>query len=266
MNHLKLGYSIQKYWRELLTFTFATISAYVAFVYRDDPGVSFIFSILLTTVLLILTLYFILKEKDFYYLALDKYADKENWFGSGKFEFDKTNNAYVVADTDAGYIYAKTLLWKDYYLKLEFKILNKCLGVVVRANNLSNYVMLQIRKDAIRPHIRANGGWIPYETNVTGLTYEKDIKDGEWDLLEARVKGEDIEIIIRSKSSIVINKHWKIPSGKITVPIYDKSDEQRKNMTHIMDVVASYDYGSFGFRNGHGERALVKDLLVKNIN
>jgi len=80
MNHLNLGYSIQKYWRELLTFTFAIISAYVAFVYRDDPGVNFIFSILLTTVLLILTQHFVLKEKDSYYLALGKYADKDNSF------------------------------------------------------------------------------------------------------------------------------------------------------------------------------------------
>ena len=44
---------------------------------------------------------FLLQERNFYFVALDDYEDKENWFGAGKFEFDKTNKAYLIADTDA---------------------------------------------------------------------------------------------------------------------------------------------------------------------
>lgn len=270
MNYRKLGYSLQKHWRELLSFVSAIVSSYVAFTFSNQPGYAFWASILLTIILSVTTLYLFLREKDFYFIALDNYSDKENWFGAGKFEFDKTNNAYLIADSDAGYIYSKCLLWGDYLLSGEFKMLNKCLGVILRATDLSNYIMLQINKQdkGIRPHIRANGGWIPYEVKATGLAFEdgKDIKDGKWYKFEFKVKGDLVEICIFNEKEILINKSWRITSGRVSIPVYEKKDDERKSSTHILDIIASYDYGTFGFRNGHGERALIRNLLIKNIN
>lgn len=268
MNYQKLGYSLQKHWRELLSFVSAIVSSYIAFVFSSQPGSTFWASVLLTIILSVVTLYLFLQEKDFYFIALDNYKDKENWFGAGKFEFDKTNNAYLIADTDAGYIYSKCLLWGDYVLNGEFKILNGCLGVIIRAVNLSNYIMLQINKNekGIRPHIRANGGWIPFEVKATGLSLAHDIEDGKWYKFGFKVKGELVEICIYDEKNILINKSWKITSGRLSVPVYEKKDEARKSSSHILDIIASYDYGTFGFRNGHGERALVKNILVKSIN
>jgi len=266
MNYRKQGYSLQKHWRELFTFFSTIVTACVAFIFSGQPGTAFWFTVLLTIILSILTLYFILQEKDFHFLALDNYADKENWFGSGKFEFDKTNKAYLIADTDAGFIFSKCLLWKDYSLRGNFKILNKHLGVILRATDLSNYIMLQITKSSIRPHVRANGGWIPFEIDVTGLTFEKEIKDGKWYEFEFIVKGELVEIRIFNADGMLINKSWKITNGRVSVPVYENEDEGRKSPTHFLDIIVSYDYGAIGFRNGHGERALVKDLLIKSIN
>lgn len=266
MNYKKLGYFLLKSWLELLSFLFAIISASIAYKYISQPGTIFGFSILLTTILLALTLYFHFKEKDLFFIALDNYADKENWFGSGKFELDKRNKAYLVADSDAGFIFSKCLLWKDYSMRGSFKILNKHLGVILRATDLSNYIMLQITKNSIRPHVRANGGWIPYETNTTGLSFEHDIKDGEWYKFEFIVSGELVEIKIFDKKTILIDKSWNITSGRVSVPVYEKEDENRKSPTHILDFIVSYDYGAVGFRNGHGEKALVKDLLINSIN
>jgi len=270
MNYRKLGYTLQKHWRELISFVSAIVSSCAAFVFSNQPGIAFWASILFTIILSVTTLYLFLQEKDFYFIALDNYADKNNWFGAGKFEFDKTNNAYLIADTDAGFIYSKCLLWGDYLLSGEFKILNKCLGVILRATNLSNYIMLQINKEkrGIRPHIRANGGWIPYEVDATGLSFEKekDIKDGKWYKFEFKAKGELAEIHIFNEKDTLIDKSWKITSGRVSVPVYEKKDDERKSSTHILDIIASYDYGTFGFRNGHGERALVRNLLIKSIN
>ena len=270
MNYRKIGYALQKRWRELLSFMSAIVSSYVAFVFSNQPGIAFWASIILTILFSVTTLYLFLQEKDFYFIALDDYKDKENWFGAGKFEFDKTNNAYLIADSDAGYIYSKCLLWGDYVLSGEFKILNKCLGVILRATNLSNYIMLQINREkkGIRPHIRANGGWIIHEVESTGLTFEneKDIKDGKWYKFEFKVKGELAEILIFNEKETLINKSWKITSGRVSIPVYEKKDDERKSSTHILDIIASYDYGTFGFRNGHGERALIRNLLIKSVN
>ena len=179
---------------------------------------------------------------------------------------NKANKAYLIADTDAGFIFSKCLLWKDYSVKSSFKILNKHLGVILRASDLSNYIMLQITKNSIRPHVRVNGGWIPLETGVTGLTFENEIKDGKWYVFEFIVVGELIEIKIFNANDLLINKSWKITNGRVSVPVYKKEDEERKSSTHILDFIVSYDYGAVGFRNGHGERALVKDLLIRTIN
>lgn len=270
MNYRKLGYSLQKHRQELLSLVSAIASSCVAFAFSNQPGYAFWASILLTIILSVTTLYLFLREKDFYFIALDNYTDKENWFGAGRFEFDKTNNAYLIADSDAGYIYSKCLLWGDYLLSGEFKVLNKCLGVIIRATDLSNYIMLQINKHdkGVRPHIRANGGWIPYEVRSTGLEFEegKDIKDGKWYKFEFKVKGELVEILIFDEKEILINKSWKITSGRVSIPVFKKEDDDRKSSTHILDIIASYDYGTFGFRNGHGERALIKNLLIKSLN
>lgn len=264
MDHNKSYYFLLKHWRELATASAAVVTALSAFAFSSKPGLTFSAAIIVTIVALILTLYFILKEKDFYYVPLDDYRDKEDWFGGGKFEFDKSKNAYLVGACEAGVIFSKCLLWSDYFLKGDFKILNKYLGVVVRATDLLNYVMLQIGKNGIRPHIRVNGGWISYETAETGLTFEKNIKDGVWYTFELTVKAELIYIKIFNVDAVVIDKSWQIKKGTVAVPVFDKDDDKRKLETHIS---VSFDYGSVGFRNGDdNERALVKGLLVQSIS
>jgi hypothetical protein len=271
VNYRKLVYFCKKHSRELLSFISALIAAWVCFVFSSQPGIVFWATILLTVIALILTLYFLLQEKNFYFVAFDGYEDKEDWFGSGKFEFDKRNRAYLIADTDAGFIFSKCLLWKDYSLNGEFKVLNSCLGVILRATNLSNYIMLQINKGekGIRPHVRVNGGWMAYEIENTGLSFErgKNIEDGKWYKFKFVVTGDLVEIkIFNSNEKILIDKSWKIVSGKISTPIYKKEDEKRESPTHILDTIVSYDYGAVGFRNGHGERALVRNVLIKSVN
>lgn len=270
MNYRKLGYTLQKHRREFLSSGFTIVSAYVAFAYSNHPGTIFGASVLLTIIFSVITLYLFLQEKDFYFVALDNYTDKENWFGAGTFEFDKTNNAYIITGSDAGYIYSKCLLWGDYILSGEFKMLNKCLGVILRATDLSNYIMLQINKGrkGIRPHIRANGGWIKYEVGETGLAFEKEknVEDGKWYKFKFTVKGDLVEIYIQDEKDILINKSWKITSGRVSIPVYEKGDDARKSPTHILDITATYDYGTFGFRSSHEERALIRNVLIRSIN
>jgi hypothetical protein len=60
----------------------------------------------------------------------------------------------IVTGSDQGGLTRAGALWEDYTLNFDAKIINRCLGVVVRAHDLDNYYMLQINMDRIRPHRR----------------------------------------------------------------------------------------------------------------
>ena len=109
------------------------------------------------------------RERDFYFITLRKPKDKEDWIGDGKFQYERTQNAYAITNAPAGVIFSKCLLWSDCKLSFDFKILNTSLGVIVRATNLSNLIALQISETGIKPRIRINGfeqAWNPEESGL----------------------------------------------------------------------------------------------------
>lgn len=63
-------------------------------------------------------------------------------------------NELLVTNSDPGGLTKTGAFWENYNLEFEAKILNKCLGIIVRAQDLNNYYMFQISKDIIRPHRR----------------------------------------------------------------------------------------------------------------
>ncbi len=158
----RLSFFLRSYKFDLLTAIFAILSYFFSFKLFSNEEAVLTSSLIITLISVSLIIYLRLKEKDFFFLDLKRHADRDDWIGRGNFVFNKSNKAFLISKSEAGFIFSKTLNWSDYSLEFEFKILQDCLGIIVRAINLSDYVMLQVRDYGIRPHIRINGGWRPW--------------------------------------------------------------------------------------------------------
>lgn len=73
----------------------------------------------------------------------------------------------LVTGSDAGGITKVGSQWENYTFEFEAQILEDCLGVIVRAQDLTNYYMFQIWPDKIRPHRRAAVPVIGEEKRIT---------------------------------------------------------------------------------------------------
>ena len=161
------------------------------------------------------------------------------------------DRALVVTGSDQGGLTKTGALWENYTLTFEAKIVNRCLGVIVRAQDLDNYYMLQINKSRIRPHRRVavpavqapahagaedearpityTVGWQLFEDLCVDLSNELD----QWFTVRISVRGEALEMHVNDNLSWQHGSFLKIATGKI------------------------------GFRSAGAERALVRKVRVK---
>lgn len=266
---LELYFFFRNYLNETLSFGITIAGAALAYRFYQEPRLQFVSLVVLAITSYLIILFLRLKSRDFYHIFFNKYQDKEGWVGSGVFEYYPNDGAFVIKDSDAGFIFSKCLTWIDYEMKCEFKIIKSTLGVLIRATDLSNKLMLQININAngIRPHLWANGGYLVNEPKESGLEFESKLKEGRWYKLLLRIYKESVKIQIIEKNTIILERHWDIPTALLSFPIREKDKKQgdTNNPTGMLDIRKDYSYGTVGFRNGHGEKALVKNLLIKKI-
>jgi len=141
--------------------------------------------------------------------------------------------------------------WENYTFTIKARILKECLGVVVRAQDLNNYYMLQIGTDKIRPHrrvavpvidtktsrkpqeaseilpIKYNVGWQIFDP-PTPLSHHLD----NWFHVRVIVRGQAVSLYINNELVFQRESFLQIPTGKV------------------------------GFRNGFSEEALVRNVKV----
>ncbi len=208
---------------------------------------------------LIVTIYFYLKEKDFFYISFNRREDKDDWAGEGSFDYFRTDKSYMITSSYSGFIFQKIFTWADYKVSFDFQITNKCLGVILRAINLSNYVMMQINCKGIRPHLRINGGWRIREAEQEGLVFSQDLSKSTWYRCEILCDKRMIWIKILDKNNLIFDKKWAIPSGDVLFVFGDESS--KVTIPFPIDL----EYGTVGFRSDGDESALVRDLLVEKI-
>ncbi|MDO8723223.1 MAG: hypothetical protein Q7J31_13520 [Syntrophales bacterium] len=262
----------QKY--ELTTFLFAVLSIIFIHVFKW-PYIWLITISFLSTATII---YLHVREKPFHYTSLKQRKHKDDWIGNGIFEYSQMYQCFIISNSDSGYMYAKCLAWNNYNLSFKFKIIKHSLGVIVRAVNLSNYVMLQIdlRTRGIRPHIRINGGWRPWEAQESNLEFGESISLDDWYRCNISCENRNINIELTSADGKrrIFNRGWTIPNGNIvfsfqqneeTVPISENHMEPNKKVTLVPFPIV-LDYGSMGFRNDGDEQALVKEVLVSKLS
>jgi hypothetical protein len=166
-----------------------------------------------------------------------------------------------VTGSDEGGITKVGSRWENYTFSFRARIISKCIGFIVRAQDLNSYYMFQIRPDKIRPHLRVTvpmvldertadvkeGAirihlpvnyvikWL-YEGNNTNPEYHASPISPElegWFNVKAEVFGQSIKIWINNELVFQQPALLNIPTGKV------------------------------GFRNSISEEAYVKDAKVE---
>ena len=260
MKRIIYGFKYFKF--DILTTVSAIGFIVLAFLFWQNQLTLMLTSALMSTIFLITVIYLKVKDKDFYFISLTRREDKEDWIGDGKFEYSRVNKCFQITKASPGCIYSKCLNWSDYRYEFEFKLKNKCLGAVLRAVNLSNYVMMQITQTGIRPHVLVNGGWMAWESNETNLEFLKKLSFEGWYKCELICDKGIIHIRVFSGKEIILEREWQLPQGVITFAY--KKDEEDTSPINIPFPI-NLEYGSAGFRNFGNEKALIKNVLLEKI-
>jgi hypothetical protein len=261
---LVLKFQLLSFWKEILT-VFVALGSYIAaFALVSKPKTLLGTSIAITLVGTLLTIYFSRKSRPFHFSPLTRLTEVSNWFGRGTFQLDRVNKSYKITGSEVGFCYSPTLTWDNYVLEFDFRILKQCLGVLVRASNLSNCVMLQITDKTVRPHMRVNGGWWTDDDASTRLTFTGAHIDSEsW--YHGRIACDhatiDFQIHKIGSDTPVVANQWEIPAGQLNITFGGKDD----NAQVVLPLPINLEFGTVGFRNFDSESALVRHVLIRRL-
>lgn len=255
-------YFIETYKYDFMTAFFAVILYIISFSFASNERAILVLSLLITLVSVSIILFFRLKEKDFYFVGLTKRQDRDDWIGRGTFEYRRASKAYLVSEAEPGFIYSKAINWNDYQYQFEFKILNKCIGALVRAANLSDYIMFQIRDYGIRPHLRVNGGWQIWEADKANLLFSNNLSLDQWYRCTITCEKDLIGLKIENGKEILLSRNWTLPHSRLGFPFPQKEGDEKPT---VIFFPVNLDYGTIGFRNAGDEKALVRNVLIRKL-
>jgi len=192
---------------------------------------------------------FIMGFKDSFRGNIEQNWDYEGWHVT-------ENHELVVTGSDSGGLTKVGALWENYIFTFRAKILNKCIGVIVRAQDLNNYYMFQIKNNIIRPHRRVAVPSIEFEKNqkVEGENVEAPR------LLPVKIMiGWEVhdEIAAEINPSLVDWFNVRITVRGEAIHIYINDD-----LVFHSTSLLKFPTGRIGFRNSGNEKALIKDVRV----
>ena len=207
----------------------------------------------ITAVSLLLVIWTTLLRRRFKGGFRDKFKNnlQANWDFQGIWRIPEKGTLLVTGPDDGGGITKVGAHWENYTLTFKARIIRDCLGVIIRAQDLNNYFMFQVRTDKIRPHRRVAVPMAPVQIQqTTGATPQIQpiqfsvgwqIFDpptplnrtlDTWFSFKITARGESVCIRIDDEIVLQAESFLKIPTGKI------------------------------GFRNAGSEEALVKNVKV----
>lgn len=256
----ELKYFIRRYKVDLVTLVLAAIGLWISAVLAD-PKVLFWLSTGITLLSAVIIIYARMRERDFIHLSMTRREHRDNWIGEGSFELSRTDQAFRITDSHGGVILADTLTWSDYRFHFLFRLEKHSLGVVLRAVNLANQVMLQVYQDRIKAHIRINGAWAVFD-GLPELTFSQQLHCGTWYSALVTCDKRTVTIRISQRRAPLFNGYWAIPQGTVTFKLTDtKTGSPDLHVPFFVNL----DYGAVGFRNYGEESALVKDILIEKL-
>ena len=220
-------------------------------------------------------IFFILsnKLKSLYYISFTIRNHDKGWYGKYKenFLFDDSKRSFSIKgnraigidafDKESVIIFSNCLNWSNYIFSFEFKIIKECIGAVVRATNPSNFIMMQINKTYIKPHIKINEYWAIFDPNKEGLVFSNEISYDEWYKCELNCDRNKINIKITKSQKTEFDRQWNIPDR-----IFKIRHPEKKEYVELPPYIPlNIHNGTIGFRNSFKEEALVRNVLVKEI-
>jgi hypothetical protein len=193
----------------------------------------------------------------------DKFENLNHWDYQGNWSIKE--GILIVTDSDDGGITKTGKNWENYTFDFKARIVNECLGVIVRAQDLYNYHMFQIRTDKIRPHLR--------EVFPTVITEKVEI--------EGRKKPSEHQVIISlvrwHTDEIDLNPAYQpgplkpelegwfdveVEVRGESVSIHIGKEGEKKDLVFNRDSYLQIPAGKVGFRNYGTEEAHIKDVQV----
>jgi hypothetical protein len=250
---------LRNYRYELVAFVIDIAVTLVAFIVTTQY-IAFISALIIFLISTFVVIYFKTKDKDFYYYPFDIPGQEQDWVGRGDLKFIRNERCFEITNSYVGFILPKTSNWDDYRYELDFKITNISFGFIVRAVNLSNYVMHQIFLDYIKPHLRINGQWIIMDK----ITLENKLKSDIWYKLSVVCEKRNVRVQIKNINTIVFDQYIKIPSEIVVTKKELDTDGKEIHETRFMQNV-DFDFGAVGVRNDRSERALIKNIFIEKL-
>jgi hypothetical protein len=194
----------------------------------------------------------------FNYEFVEKHWPHQWEFQGGIRIWPQMDKALYVTDSNSGCL-LKNHYWKNFEMTFQCKFPNgtdnQVIGIIFRAKNLSDYLMVQIHHDEsqINPHVRMEGIWERIYGNwpVTNLTRNR--------LFNVNLKVIDEKVNLSINGTEVLS--WFIPTN---------SDIRTSGTSDTKDAfVPKIDfrsiYGKVGFRAYENEGAIIKNLKIKRI-
>ena len=253
---------IRHYKYELIAFVVNVVTTITSLMLKDSSDVAAILAVVIFIISIFIVIYFRTQDRDFYFLPLNKPGNEKDWVGRGRFAYLRSEKCFEITNSHAGYIFSKTLLWDDYKLECDFKIVNISIGCIVRAIDLSNYVMYQLFHDRIKPHFRINGRWIILEE----VRLEDSLKPDKWYKLIIICEKRNVRIVVYDEKLAVFDRYWKIPN-QITISYKQIIEgDKRKREREIMFLQEiNFDFGAIGSRNHGDEQAFIKNVFIEKL-
>jgi len=225
-------YFLKNYKYDFIASFFLIGSIIVTYYFRYSQKIPFYISIGLIIISLVVIIYLRVRDRSFYFIPFTSRKDKDEWIGKGEFEYTRIKKCFQITKSGS------------------------------RAINLSNYVMLQIGQDGIRPHIKVNGAWQVWEYVDVNLGFEKSLKLDNWYKCIISCEKDVINIKIFKGKNVIFDRDWIIPSGQINF-MFKKDEEDKKPL--LIPFAINLEYGTIGFRNSGYEKALFRNVLVEKI-
>lgn len=201
------------------------------------------------------------------------------WIFNGKTETTAEVDELYVQSSRAGCL-LKTHVWKDFRMTFELKFvkhLMKYIGIVFRAEDLENYLMLEvfredggssdgkpIWKSGIKPHIRYKGGW---EMIYREIYNDLDFSDFTQVILE--VKDDTVRLFYKGEPKFT----WIVPThvdvNHIEAGVRQKDEEKKEELIakeiarNVQEIPFRVAYGKVGFRAHPGQGAIIRNLKIE---
>lgn len=263
---------IKKYKYEFIALSVDILLIIASFIYFNNQKAAFILSFIVVLLSTFMIIYLKTKDKDFYFMPFNKPGQDKDWVGRGTLKFVHNESCYEITDSDVGFIFPKTSVWDDYKYEFDFKVVNKCIAWIVRAVNLSNYVMFQCGFNGINPHIRLNGEWIVmhHGDSDVKMTFERDLSRDTWykATITCEKRSMRIKIYDYSSKKIIFDRHWRMPDS-LSVKFPKRKIANESSATDndyvIMNQNIDFDFGSVGIRNWGDERGFMKNIYIEKL-